>query len=699
MTLSGKQKQAKTGHDRFVPVFIFPKVLVNEQMIKKLSYILLHAHKPAWLLYTCLFGAFTIHAQTKDTARYNLNEVVIEQNKQLELQPSKKNIEIDSTVLARYITSSLADLLSAQSTIHIKSYGNGNIATTSMRGGNASHTAILWNGLNIQNAMLGQTDLSIIPTLFFDNINLEYGGGSALWGSGAIGGSIHLQNNLKFNQGIKTKIQLSTGSFDTKKTAASVLLSYKKTASSTRVYYTTSKNDYSYKDTIDKENPDKRITHADYVMKGVMQELSFLVSPYQKINARLWYNTSNRNLPSYTSYMSKQSQEDRTAKLSADWNYNRRKLNSIVRLAYLNDQLNYTDSLSNLFSKSTINTLIGESDNTYTHKTHKFNFGVNYTQYQSNLVEKVKVPSIPAIYPAPAIEIDSVIQHLQHKFALFVAYRVSLLKTKLNYNIAVRKEFTDRTVIPFTGNTGIHYQLLKQVALKINANKSYRQPTLNDLYWPQGGNPNLKPEESYEADGGIEFKKIRGVVSVSFEGTYFNRHTTNWIIWLPTASNFFSPRNIAKVYSRGTETKTELAYTTKKLSLKLLVNTSYVLSTNQQSTNENDNSVGRQLIYTPRYTGQSTFVGTYKNFTLLFSQSYTGYRFTSTDNTSWLNPYYTANLKASYTYVFTKVSVNFFAGINNIFNKNYSVVSNRPMPLRNYEAGIALHYNTKNTKL
>ncbi len=660
-------------------------------MIKNRSYTLLHTPKRAWLLYVSIVCSFTLHAQTKDTAGYKLNEVVIEQNKQIALQPSKKNIELDSMVLSRYSTSSLADMLAAQSTIHIKAYGNGNIATTSLRGGNANHTAILWNGLNIQNAMLGQTDLSIIPTLFFDNVNIEYGGGSALWGSGAIGGSIHLQNNLKFDQGIKTKIQLSSGSFNTKKIAASVLLSYKKTASSTRIYYTTSNNNYSYKDTTDKENPNKKTTHADYVMKGVMQELSVLVSPYQKINTRLWYNTANRNLPSYTAAISKQSQEDKTLKLNADWNYNRRKLNATVRFAYLNDKLNYTDSLSNIFSKSTVNTFISESDNTFTLRNHKFNFGVNYTQYQSKLPVQLNTLGKE--------ERDSVIEHLQHKLALFAAYQVSLLHSKLNYNLAVRKEFTDRTLIPFTGNTGIHYQLFKQIALKVNANKSYRQPTLNDLYWPQGGNANLKPENSYEADGGIEFKKIRNALSVSFEGTYFNRHTTNWIIWLPTASNFFSPRNIAKVYSRGTETKTELAYVKKKLKLKLILNTSYVLSTNQQSTNENDNATGRQLIFTPRYSGQSTFIGTYKNVTLLFSQSYTGYRFTSTDNTSWLNPYYIANLKVSYTYSFNYGVVNFFAGINNLFNKNYTIITNRPMPLRNYEAGIALQYNKKNNKL
>jgi iron complex outermembrane receptor protein len=628
-------------------------------------------------------------AQTKDTTTYTLDAVVIAPLKQTILQPSKKTQQFDSTILARSSSNSVAELLAAQSTIYIKSYGGGNIATTSFRGGNANHTALLWNGLNIQNAMLGQTDLSLIPVLFFDNLSLEYGGGSALWGSGAIGGSISLGNKLPFDRGVHTKLQLSLGSFDTRNTAASVFLSYKKIASSTRVYYTTSKNDYSYKDTTDKEDPDKRMAHADYVMKGLMQEISFLASLRQTINLRFWFNRADRNLPSYTSDISKRSQEDENLKLNADWNYRYRRLNSTVRLAYFNDKLNYTDSMSNLFSRSTVNTIIAESDNLYTYRNHAFNLGANYTQYQSKL---------PVEVTRNGNKQDSVIRNKQLKFALFAVYRISLLNTRFNYDIAIRKEFTNQTEIPFTGNTGIQYQLLKWLSAKVNANKSYRQPTLNDLYWPQGGNPNLKPEEGYEAEGSLVVKATKNNFSVLVEGTYFNRHTTNWIIWLPTASSYFSPRNIAKVYSRGTESRTEFSYTKKDLYIKLGINTSYVLSTNEISTNENDNALGRQLIYTPRYSGQSALTCTYKGVTFLFSQSYTGYRFTSTDNTSWLDPYYIANLKLAYKHAFSSVMFEFFGGINNIFDKNYVAVANRPMPLRNYEAGLTLHYFKKNIK-
>lgn len=660
---------------------------VNDHSLSCLkTYCTNNLHNRLCFFVILFLSQYNSYSQNEDTSLHHLPEVTIIQSKHEFLETSKKTITIDSLTLARYGTTSLADLLSSQSTIHIKSYGNGNIASTSMRGGNASHTALLWNGLNIQNPMLGQNDLSIIPTLFFNDASLEYGGGSAMWGSGAIGGSIHLQNKVLFNQGFKTKLQMSVGSFDTKKIATGVLLSYKKIVSNTKIYYNGSENNYKYKDTTDKENPNKQLSHADYVAKGLMQELSFLINTSQKINIRAWYNHMHRNLPSITSLNSKKNQEDENLKLNADWNYSKHRINSTIRLGYFNDKLNYTDSAANiLISKNNINTFIAESDNFLFYKNHKFNFGINFTNYLSSLFSQ-------------EAKKDTLYNYQLNKLAFFVAYKLSLLNSKLNYNVSVRKEFTSQTEIPFTGNTGIHYQLTKQIALKINANKSYRQPSLNDLYWNPGGNPNLKPEDGYEFEGGIEYNYKKNNFNVLTEATYFNRHTTNWIAWQPGKNVYWIPANIAEVYSRGTETKTELSYRKKDVLIKFIIQTSYVLSTNQKNKSENDNSKGRQIIFTPRYNGQGTLLLGYKNLNILFNNNYTGYRFISTDNSSWLYPYYIANLRCAYHYSFSSVNMEIFGNINNLFNKNYVIVPNNPMPMRNYEIGLTMNYHKKKVK-
>lgn len=631
----------------------------------------------------CLIILFlsNLKAQQKDTSLFQLNEITILEKKQSHFEPSKKRNDVDSTIIHKYNTSSISELLANQSTIHIKSYGNGNIATTSMRGGSSNHTALLWNGLNIQNAKLGQTDLSILPTTMFNSVSIEYGGGSALWGSGAIGGSILLNNKLNFNKGLQTNLQLSLGSFETKKINSSILLSYKKIASNTTLYFSSSENNYNYLDTTDKINSKKNAKHANFNTIGLLQELAFKINTFQQINARIWYNNTDRNIPNFNGIQSKKNQLDKNLKFNADWSLNKNKLQSIIRLGILNDKLNYNDSLSNLISsKSTIQTFIIESDNVYTHNNHRFNLGVNYTSYQTNLNYS-------------DVDTNYINSHSLLKGAVFAAYNVELLKSKLNYNLSVRKEFSNLFNVPLTGNTGLKYLVLKFLAIKVNANKSFRQPTLNDLYWKPGGNPNLKPEESYEYEGGIEINHLYKKIKINFEGTYFNRHTYNWITWLPIAGYYWTPRNIAEVYSRGTETQLNFTYSQKEMLIKLFLKTSYVISTNQKAINENDNSVGKQLIYTPRYNGIGGIIAQYKNISLLFNNSYTGYRFTSTDNSSWLTPYLISNLKLSYTYTHNEIDIEFFGSVNNLFNKNYMVINMNPMPLRNYEVGIRLHYN------
>lgn len=116
-----------------------------------------------------------------------------------------------------------------------------------------------------------------------------------------------------------------------------------------------------------------------------------------------------------------------------------------------------------------IKTLIAETDNSFYYKKHTFNIGVNYTAYQASLFSQDFKKDTTYCY------------HL-NKLAVFAAYKLSALNSRLHYNLVIRKESTNQTQIPFTGNTGINYQVLEKIGLKINSNKSFRQPTLYDLY-------------------------------------------------------------------------------------------------------------------------------------------------------------------------------------------------------------------------
>lgn len=297
--------------------------------------IVLKTHRQLFFVFVMYLTAQSfVMAQTKDTIA--LNEVIITSTKAEKFTAGKKIQRPDSLTQQNFINSNLSDLMTFNSSAFMKNYGPGNISTSSLRGGNASQTAVLWNGFNIQNPMLGQNDFSQIPNFIFDDIGIEYGGSAALWGSGAIGGNIQLNNKPKFNRGFTTLLNVGVGSYKTTKINAAIQYSNQKFSSTTKVYSNTSTNNFTYLDTIEKSQ-----LHSNYNIKGFLQEMSLLFLKHQKITARAWYNKSFRNYPpTLGNSISRSSQTDENLKLTADWQYEGRKITPAIRLAYFDDALN-----------------------------------------------------------------------------------------------------------------------------------------------------------------------------------------------------------------------------------------------------------------------------------------------------------------------------------------------------------------------
>ena len=134
-----------------------------------------------------ILQSFQVVSQNSITdTTFQLKEIVVTENRVKNFFAGIKIHQIDSNDLKRYAFNNLADLLANDNSLFVKSYGAGSLATTSFRGGSANHTAILWNGFNLNSPMNGQLDLALVPNNFVNKVSIRYGGGSALWGSGAV---------------------------------------------------------------------------------------------------------------------------------------------------------------------------------------------------------------------------------------------------------------------------------------------------------------------------------------------------------------------------------------------------------------------------------------------------------------------------------------------------------------------------------
>lgn len=588
---------------------------------------------------------------------------------------------LDSTVLNRYSTGNLADILTNESQVFVKSYGLGSLATTSFRGAGAGHTALLWNGFNLQSPMLGLLDVSLIPANFSNDIKLQYGGVGALWGSGAVGGTIHLNNASQFDKGISASTTISFGSFSDKQQLASFEISKKRFVTSFKVFNHDAKNDFPFINTAQYAKPEQKQSNAELKQNGVLQENYFQLNAHQKLNTRFWYQFNDRNIPpSMTQNSNVANQKDESYRVTSEWQRTGEKLTLLARFAYFDEGLKFKDSTIQEDSKSRTKVAISEVESRFSSsKFDLINIGINNTYSEASTTDYLKNPS-------------------QNRTGIFGSYKIHNAKNNWNAVISVRQEFIKNVKIPFTSSLGIEGRILKFFLLKGNVSKHYRLPTFNDLFWAGAGaigNSKLKPESGWAEEISLIHKYNYKKTDWELGATVFNRTIDNWIIWLPNQYNSWSPDNVLQVWSRGLEYKLNFNYTLSKVKVQLSGMYNYVLSTNEKSSTANDAALGHQLIYVPIQNAQSNFSVSYKRTSVGYTQIYTGYRYITSDNTKYLKPYTIGNLHIDQLIGWNSLNISMYLQLNNIWQETYQVIAYRAMPLFNYQIGFKVYFNKK----
>ena len=231
-----------------------------------------------------------------------------------------KKVRIDSNILVQYLSTDLSTLLSQQSTIFIKSYGNGGLATPSFRGTTATHTQVEWNGINIDSPMLGQIDLSQVQVSQFESLEILYGAATVARTIGAFGGVINLVNNPDWNNKINLMMAQSFASFNSYTTNVNLALGNHLVQSLTKFNYSNAINDFPYNN--DQTQTRQTLTNAAYILGGITQETFFKLSKNDVVTARIWYNDEDHQIPPITTNTDtvyKEEEIDRAIRSIVEW--------------------------------------------------------------------------------------------------------------------------------------------------------------------------------------------------------------------------------------------------------------------------------------------------------------------------------------------------------------------------------------------
>jgi iron complex outermembrane receptor protein len=600
-------------------------------------------------------------------------KVVEIQSQRYDRSAGYKALVIDSATLRAHALGSLAELLTTSTSLFVKSYGQGTLATTSIRGASAAHTQVIWNGININSPMPGQTDFSAVPVLFIDRAEIYYGAGSARFSSGGLGGSVLLNTVTDWQNKLRVIAQQQVGSFSTFRSNALVETGNQRLQLSTRILHYQSKNDYPYLNIgASRTNPptDHRY-NAGWQQTGLLQQAFYRPDDNTTLSLRLWVQDNDRNLPPNMLVQVPENNESYQqtnvrAVAGAVHYFGKSKLT--VQSGFIHSLSKYENVISFINTQNHISSLLNEAgytcqsaENLLFTVTGKFDYhqvnSENYAQLQQRRQGSLTGSAFYNPWP------------------------------ELQLNLLVRQEAIDKTWAPLSPAAGFNYQPLLSFPLKIKGNMAmnFHAPSLNDLYWSPGGNPDLKNETGYTAEAAVAWNEKYGAVSLEAEAGWFYSDIDQWIVWQPdTVFSYWTPRNLKNVVAKGIEARLALKAKMPNFSWALSLNYSFTSATNRRPLSLNDHSANQQVIYVPDHVLNANASLAWKGFTLYYFANYTGRRYTTSDNSRYLPPFFTSDVHINKSFLFGKSAVEVGLAINNIGAANYQLIAWQPMPLRNY---------------
>jgi len=575
-----------------------------------------------------------------------------------------KQTTLDSILLLTGLSQNLADVLQNQSQVFIKNYGPGQLSSAGMRGGSAQHTPILWNGFNLQNPMLGQVDLSLFPVFFFNNIHVNYGGNSGLFGSGAIGGNINLQTTKPLHTGLSGTALLGHNSLQVNTSGLNINYANNRFSTSQYFYISGGLNNYAFNNYLKPNNPKEYASHAAYKTYAWLNNNQIIINKNNTLSINTWLQQNKRQIePALGASNNNAEQFDATLKLMTDYKYQKKYYSMQVRTGIFKDYLNFTPDNN---SQTLVQTIF--TDNFFKINQGTLHLGT-VQQHERAIAKNINLKQ-------------------RNRFALLGSYRWLWLNQKFTQQIIMRQEIADGLLLPFTPNYNACIAIYKNTEILINVARVFRLPTFNDLYWPELGNTKLKPEEGWCAEITATYK-IKGLTLTT---TTYNKYINNWILWTPDNNGLFKPLNIASVWSRGLEGNWEWKFTVNKVNFKLSGLHDFTVTTNQKLYNTTNSNLYKQLIYTPRLRHTLNATINIKYLSINFNYRFSGVSYTTTDHSAWLQPFNVINASAAYLIKFkNNQSIHTQFSLNNLFNTQYELMAARPMPLFSYS--INLIYN------
>lgn len=590
-------------------------------------------------------------ARAQNDSIVKLREVVIADARLWSESNLWSKQKLNDSVIALH-RASLTQLLQFNTLISFKQNGFGMVSSPTFRGTTAQQTAVIWNGVNINSNFNGQTDFNTLSAGDYDQVVVRAGGGSVAYGSSAIGGSVHLNNQMVFSPHLRHTAHLSYGSFQTTNWQYKLSAGSQKWFAGGAISSNRSENDYPLLGTSGLKN-----------QNGQFQNINLQVQAGYRINQRhllqFWGQTydSERHFSGPTGSWSTSVYRDLNQRNLGQWTYQNGAFTSRLKGIYLAEQYHYyPDFTQSDFQTARSVSAIGQSELSYSFQ------------------ERLTVQSVVSFTRAQAH--GSQLGSVQRNILTASLNSQFHWSDRWTTEAGIRQEQASDYQSPFLFSLGTVFKSGPRYQIRAQVSRNYRIPTFNDLYWQPGGNLALKPEHSLQVEVGQEWtlQKVKWVFTI------YHNSLRDLIQWTPQHASIWRPVNIASVQSYGFESSLNRTFLWGSSQIELQAGYGFTVSEDQQQ---------RQLTYVPRHKWNANAAWALQHWRFYTQLLYSGQVYTQIDQKAVLTPYAVSNAGISYQ-IPGRCDWNLGLQVWNLTNELYQSTPDRPMPGRNYQLQLTL---------
>lgn len=448
------------------------------------------------------------------------------------LSPAADTLQAVTVVADRGVVVSRTDTVSVNSTLdaagtlmlipglYVGDYGFGaGLKSVSMRGLGSAHTAIYMDGVRVGNVQSGQADLGMLG---IENM------GSAIFD--------YAQNSVSFltakpvfgSRPVAGKVRLNAGSFGSWNPYGRLDFRLgKAVVLSANLAGNIVKGNFPLADGTERTNNDIKQLRGGLDAWGVLNRGDW--------HAKLYYNGADRGTPGSLSWPSTDRQIDRNYLAQGTF---RKQLTEDYEL-----RLSAKGSYDDLSYKSEW----GDSD-------------YKQTELQINTSQRWRILPWWTFSLAADLAWDGLKGSVYEGsrtgtvIAAATAFRTERFKADLALEYSGTFDKGGSSWNSLSPSADIRFTIVNGLHIVAFGRRAYRTPTFNELYYPGYGNKDLKPEDAWLADVGMDFNRKFGSWTVKARVDGYYNHLTNKIISAPTEDPMvWLPYNVGKVQAFGAD--------------------------------------------------------------------------------------------------------------------------------------------------